>query len=71
MISLETVAYWPKAQKDWEENLSIHNINSFEQWVKTKYRCRLSFSEFETSAAFVFDNDKDATLFILRYGTDK
>ena len=68
MIALETVEYWPRAYLHFESTWNRHKIHSFETWVTETYNCRLSFSEFETSAAFVFDTEQDATAFILKFG---
>jgi hypothetical protein len=68
MIALETVVYWPRAFLHFESTWTRHKIPSFETWVTQTYNCRLSFSMFETSAAFVFDNEQDATAFILKFG---
>jgi hypothetical protein len=68
MISLATVEYWPAAFAEFESTWSQHGIHSFERWIQENHNCRLSFSEFETSAAFVFDDEKNATVFILKYG---
>lgn len=66
-IKLQTIEYWPAAYLDYEATWHKHGISSFETWLELHRGCRVSFADFHSSAAFVFERDEDATAFILKY----
>jgi hypothetical protein len=78
VVRLLTVDYWTRALIDFKQDPDITSWvglgaygwrdTSFESWLWDTYQCRVSFEGAVTSAFFEFEDDRSATLFILKYG---